>query len=84
MAPLLEIYSSLSEAFYKACADETEVPGIEAVSALGGIEVYWIAVLPDPSNLGSWLGFKRNSQGAVTPDARFGDNIHDPMELSGS
>ena len=26
-----EIYSSLSEAFHKAYADETEVPGVEAV-----------------------------------------------------
>jgi len=83
--PLPEIYSSLSGAFHKAYVDETEVPGVElAVSALGGIEVCWIAVLPDFGNLGSWLGFKRNSRGAATPDARFGDNIHGPMERSGS
>ena len=82
--PLPEIYSSLSEVFHKAYADETEVPGVEAVAALGGVEVCWIAVLPDPGNLGSWLGFKRNSRGAATPDARIGDNIHGPMERSGS
>ena len=82
--PLPEVYSSLSEAFHKAYADETEVPGVEAVSALSGAEVRWIAVLPDPGNLGSWLGFKRNSRGAATPDVRFGDNIHGPMERSGS
>jgi len=76
--------ASLSEAFHKAYADETGVPGVEAVSALCGVEVCWIAVLPDPGNLGSWLGFKRNSQGAATPDARFGNNIHGPMERSGS
>ena len=52
--PLPEVYSSLSEAFHKAYADETEIPGVEAVSGLGGVEVCWIAVLPDPSNLGSW------------------------------
>ena len=82
--PLPEIYSSLSEVFHKAYADETEVPGVEAVSALGGVEVCWIAVLPDPGNLGSWLGFERNSRGATTPDARIGDDIHGPMERSGS
>ena len=81
--PLHEIYSS-SGAFHKAYADETEVPGIEAVSALGGVEVCWIAVLPDPGNLGSWLGFKRNSRGAATPDGWFGDNTHGPMERSRS
>ena len=82
--PLPGIYSSLSEAFYKAYADETGVPGVEAVSALGGVEVRWVAVLPDPGNLGSWLGFKRNSRDTAIPDARFGDNIHGPMERSGS
>jgi len=82
--PLPEIYSSLSEAFHKAYADETEVPGVEAVSALRGVEVCWIAVLPDPGNLGSWLGFKRNSRGAAAPDARIGDNIHGPTQQSGS
>ena len=71
--PLPEIYSSLSEVFYKAYADETKVPGVEAVSVLGGVKVCRIAVLPDPGNLGSWLSYKRNSQGAVTPDAQFGE-----------
>ena len=34
---LHEIYSSLSEAFHKAHADEIEVPGIKTVSALGEV-----------------------------------------------
>ena len=60
--PLPEIYSSLSEAFHKAYTNETaEAPGVEAVPAPGGVEVCWIAVLPRPGNLGSWLGFERNS-----------------------
>ena len=59
--PLPEIYSPLSEAFRKAYASETDVLGVEAVSALGGIEVCWIAVLPDRGNLGGWLSFERNS-----------------------
>ena len=82
--PLPEIYSSLSEAFHKAYADENEVPGVEAVSALGRVEVCWIAVLPGPGNLGSWLGFKRNGRSAATPDARFRDNFHAPTQRSGS
>ena len=51
--PLPEIYSPLSEVFHKAYADETEVLGVEAVSALDVVVVCWIAVLPDPGNLGS-------------------------------
>ena len=51
--PPPETYSSLFEAFHTAYADETEVPGIEAVSALGGVEVRRIAVLPGPGNSGS-------------------------------
>ena len=68
--PLPEIYSSLSEAFYKAYTDETEAPGVGAVSALGRAEVCWIAVLPGPGNLRSWLGFERNSRDVAAPDAR--------------
>jgi len=60
-APLPETYSPLSEAFHKVYADEAEVPGVEAVSALGGVEVCWIAVFLGPGNWESWLGFKRNS-----------------------
>jgi len=37
--PLPKIYSSLSEVFHKAYMEETEVPGVEAVSAFGGVEV---------------------------------------------
>ena len=41
--PLPEIYSSLPEAFRVAYADETEVPGVEVVPALGGVEVGWFS-----------------------------------------
>ena len=44
--PLPEIYSSIPEALHIAYVDETEV---EVVSALGGVEVGWIAVLPGPA-----------------------------------
>ena len=63
--PLPGIYSSLSEAFHKVHTDEIEVPGVEAVSTLDGGQACWIAVLPDPGNLGSWLGFKQNSRCTV-------------------
>ena len=59
--PLAEIHSPLSEALHKMYADETEVPGVEAVSGLDGVEACWIAVHPGPGNWGSWLGFERNS-----------------------
>ena len=67
-----------------AYADDTEVPDAEAVSALDGVEVGWIAVLPVPDSLGSWLVFERIDHCVVAPDARIGDNIHDPIQLSGS
>ena len=35
-------------------------------------------------NLEGWPVFERNRLSAATPDARFGDNINDPMERSGS
>ena len=53
VVPLPELYFSTSKAFRVACADETQVTGVEAVSALGGAEIGWIAVLPSPENLGS-------------------------------
>lgn len=43
--PSPEIYSSISEAFRTAHADETKIQSIEVLSALGGVEVGWIAVL---------------------------------------
>ena len=59
--PLAEIHSPLSEALHKMYADGTEVPGVRAVSALGGVEVCWIAVLLGPGNWRSRLGFERNN-----------------------
>ena len=53
--PLPGIYSSISEAFRIVYADETEVLGVKVVSALGGVEVGWIPVLPSPGNVGGWL-----------------------------
>ena len=82
--PSPEIYSSISEAFCIAYADETEVPGVEVVSALGGVEVGWIAVPPGPGDLGSRLIFDRIGSCVSIPDVRFGDNIHNPMQWSGS
>ena len=56
--PFPGVYSSISEAFRIAYADETKVPGVDVVSALGGVEVGWVTVLPGPGNLGSWLVFE--------------------------
>ena len=55
---LLEIYSSISEAFRVAYAGNAETSGVEVVLALGKVEVGWIVVLPVPGNLGSWLVFE--------------------------
>ena len=83
--PLPEIYSAVSEAFSMAYVGETEVPGIGVVSALGGVEVDWITVfLPSLGDLGSWLGFERIGCYVAISDARFRENIHDPMQRSGS
>ena len=82
--PLPEIYSSIPEAFRIVYAGETEVPDIEAVSALAGAEVGWIAVIPGPGNLRSWLVFERICRCVAIPDAPFGDNIHEPMQRPGS
>ena len=46
--PLPKIHSSVFEATRIAYADETEVSDVEVVSALGGVEVGWITVLPAP------------------------------------
>ena len=45
---LLEIYSSISEAFHSAYAGKTETPDVEVGPALG-------RVLPVPGDLGHWL-----------------------------
>ena len=51
-------------------ANETEIPGVKVVSALGGVAVGWITVLPGPGNLGSWLDFERVGRCVAIPDAR--------------
>jgi len=58
-------------------ADETEVLGVGVVSALGGVEVGWITVLPGPViwEVG-WFSSEQPSRCVATPDAWFGDNIH--------
>ena len=79
-AELLEIYSLLSEAY----AGKIEVPGVEVVSVLDGVEVGWIVVLPGPGNLQSRAIFERIDCCVSIPNARFGDNICDPVQRSGS
>ena len=41
-------------------AGKTEISDVEMAPALGGVEVGWIAVLPVPRNLGSYLVSERN------------------------
>ena len=53
--PLPEIYFAISGDFPIVYADETKVPEVGVVSALGG-EEDWIAVPPDLGDSGSWLG----------------------------
>ena len=65
-------------------AGKTEISDFEVAPALGGVEVGWIAVLPVPRNLGSYLVSERNGCCVAILDARFGDNIHDPMQRSES
>ena len=47
-------------------------------------EVDEITVLPGPRNLRGRPVFWRNDLSAATPDARFGDNIRDPTQRTGS
>ena len=51
--PLPEFYSEISGAFPIPYTDETEVPVVGVVSALGGVEENWIAALPGLGDLGS-------------------------------
>ena len=78
------IYSLIPEVFHPAYASETRTSDIEAMLALGGVEVGRIAVLPAPGDLGSWLAFERNGCCVVIPDTLVGDNIHGQMHRSGS
>jgi len=52
--------------------------------ALYGPEAGGVAVLPGPHNLVGGLSFERNNPTVVIPDARFGDNIRDPTQRTGS
>ena len=70
--------------FHPAYVDKTEISDIEVAPVLGGVEVDWITVLPVPGNLGSQLVSERNGCCVAIPDARFGDNIHDPIQRSQS
>ena len=54
------------------------------MSILGAVGVGWVAVLPGPGNLESWLVFERIGRCVAIPDARFGGNIYEPMQRSGS
>lgn len=54
------------------------------VSTLGGVEADQTVVLSSPGSLESWLAFERIDRYVATPDARFGDNTHDPVQRSGS
>ena len=64
-------------------ADETKVPEVGVVSALGG-EEDWIAVPPDLGDFGSRLGSERIDCCAAILDAQFGDNTHPPAHRLGS
>ena len=74
----------MSENFYIVYTSEAGESSVGVTPACGGVEVGGVATLPAPRSMGGWLGFERNGRGAVTPDARFGDNIHGPREQSGS
>ena len=65
----------IPEAFRVVCADETEVPDVEVLSTYGRVQVNWIAVLPVPGNLESWLIFGRSGCRVTIPDARFETTI---------
>ena len=54
--------------------DETEVPSVGVVSAIGGVGINWITVLPGLGDFGS----ERIGCCVGIPDARFGENIHPP------
>ena len=79
---IAKIYSSRSEAFHIAYANETEVLGVDVVSKLGGVEVGRIVVLPGPGSLGGWLAFELIGRRVALPGAQFG-NIYDPTRQSG-
>lgn len=67
--PLPEIYSAIPGDFPIVYADETKVPEVGVVSALGGED---------------WIGSERIDCCAAILDARFGDNTHPPAHRLGS
>ena len=52
--------------------------------ALYGPEAGEVAVLSGPHDLVGGLSFERNGPSVMIPDARFGDNIRDPTQRTGS
>ena len=75
----------MSENLYIVYLDETGESSVKAEPAHAEVEADEIVVLPGPIfNSEDWLSFERNSCSAAAADARFGDNIHDPMQWSGS
>ena len=51
---------------------------------VGGLEIGGVAVLPDPRNSDSGLIFEQNDASGVIPNARFGNDVHDPTQRTGS
>ena len=82
--PLAEIYCSTSENFRIVYTNKTGESSVRVTPACGGVEVDGAATLPAPRSFEGWLGFERNGRGAVTPDARFEDNIYAPTQRLGS
>ena len=67
-----DLYSPIPEALHLAYAGGTETLDIQVAPALSGVDVDWIAVLPVPGDLGSWLVFEQNDYCVVSPDACLG------------
>ena len=82
--PLAEIYCSISENLYIVYMNKAGGSSVGVTPACGGVEVGGEVTLSTPRSLEGWLGFERNGRGAVTPDMRFGDNVHAPTRQSGS
>ena len=51
---------------------------------VGRLEIGGVAVLPDPRNSDSGLIFEQNGASGAIPNARFGNDIHDPTQRTGS
>ena len=82
--PLSEVYSSISENFHLAYTSGIEQSCVEVRASVWYSWSRWDSSPSRPRNLEGWPVFERNCLGAAAPDARFGDNIHDPTERSES